>query len=105
MWVRGAGEEDNLRYKALMKYMEDRRKEARDQLQEDEERKRRAKKRKESFELLRTSLEFLSKREDKWRIRRIEECERIKEEERKDRLAICKEKKVWNEKTFERGEH
>ena len=73
--------------------MEDRRIEAREMLKEEEERKEEAKKRKESYALLRVSLDFLKQREDKWRIRRIDECERIKEEDKKDRLACCKEKK------------
>ena len=36
---------------------------------------------------------MLKSNEDKWRCRRIEECERIKEEDKKERLAIAKEKK------------
>ena len=71
------------------------RQEARDRQQEDEARRGRAKKRHESFELLRTSLNFLREREEKWRTRKIAECERIKEEEKKDRLAMAKEKKRW----------
>ena len=95
VWVKGARDEENQRYKDLLKYMEDRRQEARDRQQEDEARKERAKKRKESFELLRMSINFLREREEKWRIRKIDECEKIKEEEKRDRLAVVKEKKRW----------
>ena len=95
VWVRGARNEENLRYKNILKYMEERRQEARDRQQEDEARRGRAKKRHESFELLRTSLNFLREREETWRTRKIAECERIKEEEKKDRLAMAKEKKRW----------
>ena len=95
VWVAGAGAEDNQRYKNFLKYMEDRRQEARDQHIEDEERKARSRKRRESFELLRTCLDYLKEKEDVWRMRKIDECERIKEEEKKDRLAVCKEKKRW----------
>ena len=74
MWAEGARGEDNERYRKLLKYMEERRIEAREMLLEDERRKREAKNRKDSFALLR-----LKEREDKWRGRRIDECERIKE--------------------------
>jgi hypothetical protein len=50
-------------------------------------------KREESFKLLRLCITFLREKEDKWRVRKIEECERIREEEKRDRLAVCKEKK------------
>ena len=93
VWVRGAGDDDNARYRQLLLYMEERRKEAQARLQEDGERKERAKQRKESYALLSASLEFLKKKEDKWRCRKIDECIRIREEEKKDRLAVCKEKK------------
>ena len=93
VWARGAGDDDNARYRQLLLYMEERRNEAQARLQEDGERKERARKRKESFALLSASIEFLKKREDKWRCRKIDECIRIKEEEKKDRLAVCKEKK------------
>jgi hypothetical protein len=93
--VVGAKEDDNQRYKALLKYMEDRREERRERLQEDQARKERARKRHESFGLLKLSLDFLRQREDAWRSRRIDECERIKEEEKRDRIAVCKEKKRW----------
>ena len=91
----GANDEDNRRYRDLLQYMEDRRQEAKERQQEDEERKARAEKRKKSFRLLKLSMEFLREKEDKWRVRKIEECERIKEEEKKDRLAMVKEKKRW----------
>ena len=42
---------------------------------------------------MRMSVEYLKQNEDRWRCRKIDECERIKEEEKKDRLAIVKGKK------------
>ena len=60
---------------------------------ETDARKSEAKSKEETWHLMRTSIEYLKNNEDKWRCRRIEECERIKEEDRRDRLAIAKEKK------------
>ena len=45
------------------------------------------------WELLRTSIQFLKEKESGWQTRKIKEVESIKEEEKRDRLAICKEKK------------
>ena len=59
----------------------------------DEERKKKAERREKQWELMRISTEYLKKHEAKWRTRKIEECERIKDEEKKDRLAIASEKK------------
>ena len=92
-WVKGGKEEDNQRYRDLLQYMEEKRKDARNLLAADEERKRESKKKKESWALLRESTQFLKENEGKWRQRKIEECEKIKEEEKKDRLAVCREKK------------
>ena len=38
-------------------------------------------------------MKFLRENVEKWRERKIGECERIREEEKKDRLAVAKEKK------------
>ena len=46
-----------------------------------------------NWSLLRESISFLKENEDGWQQRRIKEVDRIKEEEKKDRLEICKEKK------------
>ena len=35
-------------------------------------------------------MEYLKQNEDRWRCNKIDKCERIKEEEKKDRLAIVK---------------
>ena len=59
----------------------------------DEDRKREAKRKKEVWDLMRESMDFLSKNQEKWRERGIEESKRIKEEDKKDWLAIAKEKK------------
>ena len=92
-WVPGSKEEDNKRYRDLLKYMEERRKEARELLRIEEGRKKEAKKKEESWALLRTSIAFLKEQEWKWKQRQIEEVERIKEEEKADRLAVVREKK------------
>ena len=42
---------------------------------------------------MREAVKFLRENTDKWRERRIEECDRIREEDKKDRLAVVKEKK------------
>ena len=60
---------------------------------EEENRKKDAKKKEESWALMRESVAFLRTIADKWRERRIDECDKIREEEKKDRLAIAKEKK------------
>ena len=59
--------------------------------EEDEKRKMTAKKREEHWHLL--SIEYLKQQETKWMTRRIAECERVKEEEKKDWLAIVSEKR------------
>ena len=63
------------------------------QMEEDEDRKREAMKKESSWSLLRESICFLKENGNKWQQRKILEVDRIKEEEKKDRLAICKEKK------------
>ena len=40
---------------------------------------------------------FLRTNADKWRERKIDECDRIREEEKKDRLAVVKEKRKKEE--------
>ena len=92
-WVKDAQEDDNDRYVRLMQYMEEKREEARMKLQEDEQRKADAKRKEERWAMLRESVRILRENTDKWRIRRIDECERIKEEEKKDRLALVQVKK------------
>ena len=49
--------------------------------------------RKKHWKLLRLSTDFLKQNAPKWRTSRIEECARIKELEKEDRLSIVKEKK------------
>ena len=63
------------------------------QMEENEDRKREAMKKESSWSLLRESICFLKENGNKWQQRKILEVDRIKEEEKKDRLAICKEKK------------
>ena len=49
IWVKGSLEEDKRRYKDLMAYMEDKRKEAKELLKEEEERKEMARSKTESW--------------------------------------------------------
>ena len=60
---------------------------------EDEERKLLAKEKEDHWRLLRLSIQYLKENEPKWRSRKIKECDRIREEEKADRLAIAKMKK------------
>ena len=87
-WVTGGREEDNRRYREFLEYCEEKRQESKRMKEEDEARKTEAKKKEESWALMRMSVEYLKQNEDRWRCRKIDECERIKEEEKKDRLAI-----------------
>ena len=75
-------EEDYKRYRELLQYMEEKRKEARERLREDDGRKKEARRKEDSWALLRLSMNFLKEKEGGWRQRRIEECDRIREEER-----------------------
>ena len=61
--------------------------------EEDAERMRLVEKKRRNWDMLKVSMEFLRENGAKWQTRKIEEVARIKEEEKKDRLAICKEKK------------
>jgi hypothetical protein len=42
---------------------------------------------------MRVAVNFLRENTDNWRERTIEECDRIREEDKRDRLAVSKEKK------------
>jgi hypothetical protein len=91
--VKGAHADDNQRYKEFLMHMEERREEARERLIKEEERKRMARKKEESWSLMRVAVNFLRENTDKWRERKIEECDRIREENKRDRLAVSKQKK------------
>ena len=52
-----------------------------------------ARRKEATWELLRTSISFLKEKEWIWRSRKIAECERIKEEEKRDRFTVVKIKK------------
>jgi hypothetical protein len=93
VWVKGAPLDDNQRYREFLRYMEEKREEARERQMEDEERKGMARRKEESWALMREAVIFLRENTDKWRERRIEECDRIREEDKRDRLAVSKEKK------------
>ena len=59
----------------------------------DEERMKEARQKEATWELMRASISFLKEKDGVWRSRRIEECNKIKEEEKRDRLAVVKMKK------------
>ena len=61
--------------------------------EEDEDRKMRALAKEKMWDMMRESINFLKNQEERWQTRRIEECDRIREEEKIDRLAIAREKK------------
>ena len=92
-WVEGAGDEDNQRYRNFLAYCEERREETKRMMEGDEERKRESKRKREVWDLMRESMEFLRKNKEKWRERKLGETKMIKEEDKRDRLAVAKEKK------------
>ena len=88
-----ADEEDNKIYKKFLSYCEERREDLRLRIEADEDRMKDARRKEATWELLRTSISFLKEKEGVWRSRKIAECDRIKEEEKRDRLAVAKIKK------------
>ena len=54
---------------------------------------KRCKREMEHWALLKESMRFLKENEKGWQTRKIKEIERIKEEERAERITICAEKK------------
>ena len=97
IWIEGGREEDNMRYRRFLAYCEERREEAKKLLEGDEDRKREAKRKKEVWDLMRESMDFLSKNQERWKERRIEERKRIKEEEQakiKDALDKARLKRL-----------
>ena len=92
-WIQGAGDEENERYKSVLEYCEKRRIELRAKIEEDEERMKEARRKEDTWMLLRESITFLKSKEVIWRTRRLEECSRIREEEKRDRLAVVAVKK------------
>ena len=93
IWIKGSKEDDNKRYRDLLKYMEEKRKEDRERLSLEEGKKKEAKKKADSWALLRLSMKYLKEKDVAWRQRRIEECDKIREEDKRDRLAVAREKK------------
>ena len=62
-------------------------------MKEDEDRMKEARKKEATWELLRTSISYLKKKDGVWKTRKILECDRIKEKEKRDRLTVAKMKK------------
>ena len=71
VWAKGAPVDDNQRYREFLSFMEERREEARERLMEEEERKGMARKKEESWVLMREATKFMRENTDKWRERRI----------------------------------
>ena len=61
--------------------------------EEDDERKDQAKRKEESWELMRRCITYLKENGNKWRERRILKSDKIREEEKRDRLAVVRVKK------------
>ena len=92
-WVLGGSSEENERYRAFLKYCEEMREEKKRQISEDEGRKAEARRKENIWSLLKESIKYLRENEVSWQHRKIGEIERIKAEERQDRLAIVNEKR------------
>ena len=85
--------------------MEEKREEARMRLREGEEQKERAKEKEARWDLMKEAAKFLKENSDRWRERQIDECERIKQEEKDDRFAVIKMKrKRYGLKTMSKEE-
>ena len=93
VWVQGALEEDNIRYRSFLKYMEDKREENKTKQMGDEKRMANQKQKEQRWALMKESVKFLKENDTKWQERRIQECEKIRLEEKKDRLAVVAVKK------------
>ena len=93
IWVKGAARTDNERYRSFLTYMEEKREEARQRLKEDEKREEKARRKERSWDLMKEAVKYIKEKREGWTERRIEECEKIREEEKTDRLALVKEKK------------
>ena len=61
IWIELGREEDNMSYRRFLAYCEERREESRKMMEGDEGRKREAKRKKEVWDLMRESINFLSK--------------------------------------------
>ena len=93
IWVKGANEEDDARYRRFLTYMEEKRQEARMLLQKEDDKKKEAKEKEARWALLRESMAFLKENSHTWQERKVEECERLKQEAKEDRLAVTRMKK------------
>ena len=91
--VKGTDEEERETYLKFLEYCEERRRSWAKQVEEDEDRMRICRRKEDQWTLLRESIQFLKENEKSWQTRRIKEIERIKEEEKAERLTICAEKK------------
>jgi hypothetical protein len=85
--------EERDKYKLFLAYCEERRKDWRQQEEDDTKSKEMKMRKEEHWKLLRESISFLQENERHWQQRKIKEVDRIREEEKMDRLAVCKQKK------------
>ena len=68
--------------------MEDKREEQRIKQKDGEQRMANQKLKEQRWALMKESMKVLKENDYKWQERRIKECERIRSEEKKDRLAV-----------------
>ena len=92
-WVGGLEETENDKYRKFLAYCEERRREWKMRVEEDENRKRMATRKEDQWLLLRETVKYLKENDKKWQDRKIAEVSRIREEEKLERLAIVREKK------------
>ena len=96
-----------MKYRKFLAYMEERREETRMLMQEDAQRRERAKEKEARWELLRECMTFLKENSKEWQERKLRECERMRKEAKEDRMAVVrmKKKKVWDQDNVQGGEH
>ena len=65
--------------------------------EEEDKTKQKARSMEDHWKLLRLCVKEIKEKEEKWTTRKVEELERIKEEEKEDRMAIIRKKKeIWD---------
>ena len=86
--------------------MEERREETRMLMQEDEQRRERAKEKEARWGLMRECMTFLKENSKEWHERKLRECERMRKEAKEDRMAVVRmKKKRYGIKTMSKEEN
>lgn len=94
------------RRREFLEYCEERRKEHKRSMEDETDRKLKAEGKTASWELFRISVNFLKQNGEKWRTRKIEECDRIRAMEKEERMSIIQEKrKRYGLKTLNKEEN